>query len=250
MTGSPYPPDYIKLPTDIACADVEDNVIVTMARILGICWDNKYRRSRPYTPDELAETVDRPRTTLYRHLNRLQTLGWLRVDHVDRRLVLQPLVRITEGKLSASKAEPQINHRLPEQKTGDNDHLREALQEAGIIGRPFHELFEMGVDPNVVRAWHWWTWAPEQEWMENPAGYIVNRLREGDPPPDEFMRLARLTPDETALLRRAWVDGEQLMGWPMLDECPELQRIAPLWARIYNSMRGHRLQEQRARRGK
>lgn len=248
MTGSPYPPDYIKLPPDIACADVEDSLIVTMARILGLCWNNRYRRSLPYTPDGLAETVGRPRTTLYRHLNRLQALGWLRVDHVDRLLVLQPLVRIAEGQVPANRSQPQTDHPFPEQDTGD-DELREALQEAGIIGQPFHQLFEMGVDPTVVRAWYWWTWAPEQGWMENPAGYIVKRLREGDLPPDEFMRLARLTPDETALLRKAWVEGEWTMGWPMLDEHPSLQRIAPLWATIYNGMKGYRLQEHRARRG-
>ena len=97
MSHSPYPPDYIKLPPPIACADVDDALIVTMARILGLCWGHKYRRSPAYTPDELAELLGRPRTTLYRHLNRLQELGWLRVDRQDRRLVLQPLIGFTEG---------------------------------------------------------------------------------------------------------------------------------------------------------
>jgi hypothetical protein len=103
MTDSPYPPDYIKLPPAIACANVDDALIVTMARILGLCWDQKYRRSPPYTPDQLAELVGRPRTTLYRHLNQLQQLRWLRVDHHDRRLVLQPLVRFAEGQLTAAR---------------------------------------------------------------------------------------------------------------------------------------------------
>ena len=87
MSHSPYPPDYIKLPPAIACADVDDALIVTMARMLGLCWGYKYRRSPAYPPDELAELLGRPRTTLYRHLNRLQELGWLQVDRRDRRLV-------------------------------------------------------------------------------------------------------------------------------------------------------------------
>ena len=62
----PFPPDYIKLPPSIACAGVDDALIVTMARILGLCWNQKYRMSPAYTPDR--------RTTLYRHLNKLQEL--------------------------------------------------------------------------------------------------------------------------------------------------------------------------------
>ncbi len=63
-----YPPDYIKLPSAIACADEDDAVLITMARVLGLCWGYKYRKSPPYTPDQLADLLGRPRTTLYRHL--------------------------------------------------------------------------------------------------------------------------------------------------------------------------------------
>ena len=73
--NSPYPPDYIKLPPTIACADVEDGVIVTMARILGLCWTSRYRETSPLPPDRLAELVGRSRATLYRHLNRAQELA-------------------------------------------------------------------------------------------------------------------------------------------------------------------------------
>ncbi len=48
--------------------------------------------------------------------------------------------------------------------------------------------------------------------MDNPAGYIVNRLREGDEPPGEFLELAQLTPDEVAKLEEAWVGSEQTEG--------------------------------------
>lgn len=237
MTDSPYPPDYIKLPPSIACADVDDALIVTMARILGLCWDHKYRRSPPYTPDQLAALLGRPRTTLYRHLNKLQQLRWLRVDHHDRRLVLQPLVRITEGQPAALSPRGQAGYDFPEKTAGDNHELREALREAGIIGRPCRELLRLNVDPDVVHAWRLWTWAPEQEWMDNPAGYVVNRLREGDEPPEEFLELAQLTPDETNALKTAWVHSEQYRGWPSLGGNDKLQRLAPLWATIYDAMK-------------
>ncbi|HHN93823.1 MAG TPA: ArsR family transcriptional regulator, partial [Anaerolineae bacterium] len=87
--NSPYPPDYIKLPPTIACADVEDGVIVTMARVLGLCWTSRYRETSPLPPDRLAELVGRSRATLYRHLNRAQELGWLKVERRGRRLVLR-----------------------------------------------------------------------------------------------------------------------------------------------------------------
>jgi hypothetical protein len=236
-----YPPDYIKLPPAIACAGVDDALIVTMARILGLCWDQKYRRSPPYTPDQLAELVGRPRTTLYRHLNGLQQLGWLQVDHHDRRLVLQLLVRFAEGQPPAVRPSEGAGHDFLEQEAGDNHELREALQEASIVGRPLRELLRQNLDPVVVRAWHLWTWAPEQKWMDNPAGYVVNRLREGDRPPDEFLELAQLTPDEIAQLKEAWASSEQYVGWPSLDENERLQRLAPLWAAIFEAMRDHRV---------
>jgi hypothetical protein len=241
MTESPYPPDYIKLPPAIACADVDDALIVTMARILGLCWDQKYRRSLPYMPDQLAELVGRPRTTLYRHLNGLQQLRWLRVDHHGRRLVLQPLVRIVERQPLAACPSDRSGYDFPEQAASDNQELRQALQEAGIIGRPLRELLQQDVDPALVRAWHLWTWAPDQEWMDNAPGYIVNRLREGDEPPGEFLELAQLTPDETARLKDAWLNSEQYAGWPSLDGNDKLQQLAPLWATVFEAMREHRV---------
>jgi hypothetical protein len=95
------------------------------------------------------------------------------------------------------------------------------------------------VDPVVIRAWHLWTWAPEQAWLDNPAGYIVSRLREDDEPPEAFLALAQLTPDETATLKDAWADSEQYSGWPSLDGNDKLRKLAPLWMTIFEAMRGH-----------
>ena len=131
----------------------------------------------------------------------------------------------------------QVAYQFSEQEISDNRELRQALHEAGIIGRPLRELLRQGAEPVVVRAWFLWTWAPEQEWLDNPAGYIVNRLRQGDEPPDEFLDLAQLTPDETAVLKTAWAHSEELNGWPSLDGNDRLQGLAPLWATIYHALR-------------
>jgi hypothetical protein len=52
-------------------------------------------------------------------------------------------------------------------------------------------------------------------------------LRKGDPPPREFVELARLTAEQIAQIRRAWIECEQYRGWPSLDE--GLAELAPLW---------------------
>lgn len=236
MTSSPYPPDYIKLPPAIACADEEDALIVTMTRILGLCWGQKYKKTSPYTPDQLCVLLNRPRTTLYRHLNKLQQIRWLKVDRQDRRLILQPLIRILDGQPSPEPSK-QAGYEFP--MTDDKQALREALQEAGIVGRAFREMIQSDVDPLAVRAWYLWTWAKEQEWMDNPAGYIITRLREGDAPPEEFLDLVLLTPEETARLVQAWVHSEQYQGWPSLGGEEKLRRIAPLWAKIRDAMKGY-----------
>ena len=87
-------------------------------------------------------------------------------------------------------------------------------------------------DPAVVRAWHLWTWHPDQDWMENPTGYIVQRLRAEDDPPAEFLELAGLTDKEVHQIQAAYVASEEYCGWPSLDGKEKLRRVAPLWAAI------------------
>jgi hypothetical protein len=241
VTEPPFPPHYIKLPPTIACADEDDSVKITMILILGLCWADRYRQTPPYTPAQLAELLKRSRATLYRHLNRLQELGWLLVHHVDgRRLVLQPRIRIVEGQPTTPETAGPSGQAFPiEGEMHDKPVLRDALQEAGITGRALRELLQENIDPVTVRAWYWWTWAPEQKWMDNPAGYIINRLRDGDEPPDEFLELVQLTPEETDRLVKAWVGSEQYQGWPSLEEDEKLRRLAPLWAEVRDAMKGY-----------
>ena len=88
---SARPPTYVNVPTQVAYAPVPDALVVTMVRILGLCWTNRYRHSPPLTTEQLARLLDRPRSTLQRHLDMLEReLGWLRREHRDRRFVLHP----------------------------------------------------------------------------------------------------------------------------------------------------------------
>jgi biotin operon repressor len=214
---------------------------MTMVLVLGLCWADRYRQTRPCAPDELAGLLNRSRATLYRHIDRLQEVGWLKVHRVEgRRLILQPLIRIVEGQPATGEAPCQVSDAFPvEGRMHNQEELRAALQEAGIVGRPFRELLQQNLDPTLVRAWYLWTWAPEQDWMDNPAGYIVNRLRDGDEPPVEFLELAQLTAEETAILREARAHCEQYQGWPSLEGNDKLYRLAPLWSKITEAMRGY-----------
>jgi len=205
MTNLPQSPNYIKLPVSIASASVPDGLIVTMARILGLCWAQGYRESPAYAPDELAERLGRPRTTIYRHLKELQRLQWLEVRHHDRRLVLEPLVW---ASIRPRAGEPSPEGRgcdqPPRPEAPGEPGLRAALDEVGITGQVLRELVQQNVDPIQVRAWTLWTWAPERGWVR---------------------------------IKWAWVYSEHLQGWPSLHDNDKLYDIAPLWTRIHEAMR-------------
>ena len=85
------PPTYVNVPAAVAYAPVPDALVVTMIRILGLCWTNRFRHSPPLSTEELVRLLDRPRSTLQRHLDLLEReLGWLRCERRDGRFVLYP----------------------------------------------------------------------------------------------------------------------------------------------------------------
>ena len=86
------PPSYINTPISIAYAEADDALIVTMTRILGLCWAYDYERTPTLTPEQLADLIGRPRSTLYRHLKQLREMQWIRVDQAGRRIVIRPVV--------------------------------------------------------------------------------------------------------------------------------------------------------------
>ncbi len=136
------PPSYVNTPVPIAYAEADDALIVTMTRILGLCWRHDYERTPPLTPDELGELVGRPRTTLYRHLAILEKeLGWLRIERRNRRLVLRPQVDVT------STGQPTGSRARASSQPG-NEGLRTAL--AAAKGADYGSLALMG---NIKRTW-------------------------------------------------------------------------------------------------
>jgi len=88
----PLPPSYVNMPVSVAYAEADDALIVTMTRILGLCWAYDYRWTPVLTPEQLAEFTGRPRSTLYRHLKLLREMQWIRVDQAGRRIAIRPLI--------------------------------------------------------------------------------------------------------------------------------------------------------------
>ena len=86
------PPSYVNTPVSIAYAEADDALIVTMTRILGLCWAYDYERTPALTPEQLAEFTGRPRSTFYRHLKLLREMQWIRVDQAGRRIVIRPII--------------------------------------------------------------------------------------------------------------------------------------------------------------
>jgi len=92
------PPSYVNAPVPIAYAEADDALIVTMIRILGLCWAYDYERTPALTPEQVATLTGRARSTLYRHLKELRERPWIRVDQTGRRIIIRP---VTDQSLSA-----------------------------------------------------------------------------------------------------------------------------------------------------
>ena len=89
------PPSYVNTPVSVAYAETDDALIVTMTRILGLCWTYDYERTPALTPEQLVGFTGRPRSTLYRHLKLLREMEWIRIDPAGR--LLHRCRKITRG---------------------------------------------------------------------------------------------------------------------------------------------------------
>ena len=223
--NSALPPAYVNVPVPIAYAAVDDALIVTMTRILGLCWSYDYERTPAFVPDQLSDLIGRPRTTMYRHLSFLEKeLGWLRIDRVGRRLILRPLIdvaRESRGVDAPSSAEPAASP--------INQELCQALEDVGVEDPVRDQLARDGdLDPAWVHAWALWTRHPHRDNLTNPAGVIVRKLQGREPPPDGYLELATLTDRERSDLRASfWTGGAGL------DD--DLFRIRPLYLEIFGN---------------
>lgn len=229
------PPSYVNTPVAIAYAGVEDALIVTMTRILGLCWAYDYERSPALTPEQLAEFTGRPRSTLYRHLKQLREMQWIRIDQAGRRIIIRPIVtRNVDSveKEARSAAEP----------SGEpvaNEALLQALAEIGVENPKRAQLARLDLDPLWVRAWHLWAKHPHRRNLTNPVGCIILKLEGGEHPPEEFLRAA-----EEQIRLRQWMQEQEEREEENAedDDCPEPgpesvpEEARQIWARSLDEL--------------
>ncbi len=220
------PPAYIKSPVYVTFAyDVSDPVVLTMERILGICFEHGGRGTPDLVPDDMAALLGRPKSTLYRHLEVLSELKWIEWEQVPgRRIRIRPLVFAVEPEQDA--ATPPTVLPVSVAEPADSE-LLQALIAAGIE-YPYRD--RLAADPRLdaeqVRAWHLWTQHPDRANLVTPTGVIVRRLEDHVPPPEEYVALARLSEEEVRKFKYARWDGGLSL--------PEyLQRLYPLYHEIY-----------------
>ena len=200
MKGA-LPPSYVNTPVTIAYAEADDALIVTMTRILGLCWAYDYERTPILTPEKLTEFTGRPRSTLYRHLKQLREMQWIRVDQVGRRIVIRPITRrdAQAADRHAASTGEQADEPVP------NEALLQALADIGVENPKRTQLACLDIDPLWVHAWQVWAKHPRRRSLTNPVGNIIRKLESGEQPPGEFLRAA----EEQIRLRQCTQEQEQ-----------------------------------------
>jgi hypothetical protein len=228
------PPSYVNTPVTIAYAEADDALIVTMTRLLGLCWAYDYERTPALTPDQLAEFTGRPRSTLYRHLKLLREMQWIRVDQAGRRLIIRPIIT-----RCAQPAGETTYRNKPEGGPVPSEALVQALAEIGVENPKRNQLAGLDIDPLWVRAWQLWAKHRHRRSLTNPVGNIILKLESGERPPREFLRAA-----EEQLRLKEWMQEqeEDEAQYPEEDDEPETeQEIVPaeahqLWARCLGEL--------------
>jgi hypothetical protein len=194
------PPSYVNTPVPIAYAEVDDALIVTMTRILGLCWAYDYERTPALAPEQVAEFTCRPRSTLYRHLKQLREMQWIRVDQADRRIIIRPIVnRGVEPVAREAK-----NMTKPTDDPTPNEVLLQALAGIGVENPKRSQLARLDIDPLWVHAWRLWARHPHRQSLTNPIGNIILKLESREQPPGEFLREA-----EEQLRLREWMREQE-----------------------------------------
>lgn len=229
------PPSYVNTPVAMAYAEVDDALIVTMTRILGLCWAYDYERTPALAAEQVAELTGRPRSTLYRHLKQLREMQWIRIDQAGRRIVIRPIIARNAhpaGKEEMSTVEPTTEP-VP------NEALLQALAEIGVENPKRDQLARLDLDPLWVRAWHLWTKHPHRRNLTNPVGCIILKLEGAERPPEEFLQAA-----QEQIRLRQWMHAlEEREEEDLLDDDfsePETESVPDearqIWARCLDEL--------------
>jgi DNA-binding transcriptional ArsR family regulator len=198
----------------IAYAEADDAFIITMTCILGLCWAYDYQRTSTLTPEQLAESTDRPRSTLYRHLKLLREMHWIRLDRVGRPIVIYPIM--THCAQAVDREAPRTEQRAAEPVL--NEALLQALTDIGVENPKRSQLAGLDIDPLWVQAWQLWAKHPYRRSLTNPVGNIILKLESGEGPLHEFLRAA----EEEIQLRQWTQEQEQADMDENLEEKDEL----------------------------
>ena len=231
----PLPPSYVNTPVAIAYAKVDDVLIVTMTRILGLCWAHNYERSPALSVERLSELTGRPRSTLCRHLKQLRDMQWIRVDQASRRLIIRPIIAC-----HSEPTEKEVDGNVdPADGPVSDEALLQALADIGVENPKRSQLARREIDPLWVHAWHLWAKHPHRQTLTNPVGNIILKLESGERPPGEFLRAA-----EEQIRYRAWMQGQEERDGeaPEEEESPEpepesvLAQACRIWARTLDEL--------------
>jgi DNA-binding transcriptional ArsR family regulator len=189
-------------PGAIAYAEVDDALIVTMTRILGLCWAYDYERTPALTPEQLAELTGRPRSTLYRHLKQLREMQWIRVDQAGRRIIIRPIVARNPrgdpaGKEETGRERP-ADDRLPTSTPAGPGRDRGRESQARPTGPP-------GYRPSLGARLAPVGQASPSRSLTNPIGNIILKLESGRTASrTEFLRAA-----EEQIRLREWMQEQE-----------------------------------------
>ena len=84
-----------------------------------------------------------------------------------------------------------INQPINQSEFGNSDLKRVMRQtKPPITGKAFDDFCQQHIDPVQLLGWYWW--AIGQSWIDQPVGYVINRIRQGEVVPgDEYLELAR-----------------------------------------------------------
>ena len=151
------PPSYVNTPVAIAYAEADDALIVTMTRILGLCWAYDCERTPALTPEQLADLTGRPRSTLYRHLKHLREMQWIRVNQAAQPIIIRPV--ITQCVQAADGKAARVGGRAGEPCEAaaggsvPNEGLLQALADIGVENPKRAQLASLDIDPLWVQAW-------------------------------------------------------------------------------------------------
>jgi DNA-binding MarR family transcriptional regulator len=148
--SSALPPSYVNVPVSIVYAEADDALLVTMTRILGLCWAYDYERTPALTPEQLAEFTGRPRSTLYRHLKHLREMQWIRVEQAGRRIVIRPIVTLYARAVGGQAAETVD----PADEPIPDEALLLALADIGVENPKRSQLAGLDIDPVLAEYSH------------------------------------------------------------------------------------------------